>query len=193
MKLLNNTKRRFVCIIAIIVLSSIVLASCGPQRVTTQVKPKPTAHPTPTPISTGVPIDRVPSTPTPTPIVLPNVPTLGIDGTPPNGYPAIPWLRISYPSCGAGGNVSGSALKNRILHYHLLGIHILLIVCQVQDGPALFQTNWLNDAAQGGADAVQCGNEEMKINTFTTYIPPADFARFYDLCQRAVHAVRPDV
>ena len=193
MKLLNNTQRKFVCIIAIIVLSSIVLASCGPQRITNQAKPRPTAGRNPTPIATGVPIDRVPSTPTPTPIVLPNVPTLGIDGTPPNGYPGIPWLRLSYPSCGAAGNVSGSALKNRILHYHLLGIHILLIVCQVQDGPALFQTKWLNDAAQGGADAVQCGNEEMKINTFTTYIPPADFARFYDLCQRAVHAVRPDV
>ena len=138
-------------------------------------------------------MNHAPATMTPTPIVLPNVPTLGIDGSPQNGYPGIPWLRLSYPSCGLYGNVSGSALKNRILHYHILGIHVLLIVCQVHDGPALFQTNWLNDAAQGGADAVQCGNEQMKINTFTTYIPPADFARFYDLCQQAVHAVRPGI
>ncbi len=46
---------------------------------------------------------------------------------------------------------------------------------------------------EGGADVVQCGNEQMKLNTFTIYIPPADFARFYDLCQRAVHAVRPNI
>ena len=51
----------------------------------------------------------------------------------------------------------------------------------------------MNDAAQGGADAVQCGNEQMKAGRYNSYIPPAIFARFFYLCQRAIHLVRPEV
>ncbi len=29
------------------------------------------------------------------------------------------------------------------------------------------------------------------MNAFTTYIPPADFARYFDLCERMMHAVHP--
>jgi hypothetical protein len=73
-----------------------------------------------------------------------------------------------------------------------MGIHVLLITCQpAPSGPRLFNTQQLADVAQGGADAVQCGNEQMKIDPFTTYLTPSDFARYYDLCARAVHAVQP--
>jgi hypothetical protein len=51
----------------------------------------------------------------------------------------------------------------------------------------------INDVAQAGADAVACGNEEMKHNTYPTYVSPQDFARFFDLCERTVQAARPGV
>jgi hypothetical protein len=50
-----------------------------------------------------------------------------------------------------------------------------------------------NDIAQAHPDAVQCGNEEMKQDASVSflYMPPDQFARFYDLCERAIHAVNP--
>jgi len=53
----------------------------------------------------------------------------------------------------------------------------------------------LKDAAAGNADAVQCGNEDMKQDAAVSflYIPPDRFAHFYDLCERAIHTVRSDV
>ena len=115
---------------------------------------------------------------------------LGVEGTPGTTYSGIPWRRIGYPSCG-WTDFSGDTLKHVIQNYHEHGIRVLLVVCQPKD---LFNTQMLNDAAQGGADAVQCGNEQMKVDDPSVsflYVPPAKFARFFDLCQRAVHAVNP--
>ena len=87
------------------------------------------------------------------------------------------------------GNLRGALLKSTILHYHDQGIRVLLTICQQSTGPSLFDPAPLNDVAQGRADAVQCGNEEMKYDPpFTRYIQPADFARYFDLCVRAMHA-----
>jgi hypothetical protein len=40
---------------------------------------------------------------------------------------------------------------------------------------------------------VQCGNEQMKLGKFNTGVPPAIFAKFFDLCEQAMHAVRPEI
>ena len=119
---------------------------------------------------------------------------LGLDGDIGTGYAGIPWVRLSYPSCG-WGNLSGDVLKKTIETYHKAGIRVLLTICQGPDDARLYDTKRLNDVAQGQADAVQCGNEEMKLDPAVAflYIPPENFARFYDLCERAVHTVRPDI
>ena len=117
---------------------------------------------------------------------------LGVDANnPANPYPGIPWVRLAYTSCGAG-NLQGNTLKNTIQGYHSKGIRVLLTVCQRRNDNSLFDTAPLNDAAQANPDAVQCGNEEMKQDASVSflYIPPDRFARFYDLCEHAVHAVR---
>lgn len=109
-------------------------------------------------------------------------------------YTGIPWVRLGYPSCG-WGNLTGSALKTAIDNYHIKGVRVLLTVCQGPNDARLYNTAPLKDAAQGGPDAVQCGNEEMKDDPSVAflYIPPANFARFFDLCASAMHAVRPDI
>ena len=115
---------------------------------------------------------------------------LGIEGSPGTAYSNIPWRRIGYPTCG-WTDFTGDTLKHVVQNYHEHGIRVLLVVCQPKD---LFNTQMLKDAAQGGADAVQCGNEQMKVDDPSVsflYVPPAKFARFYDICQRAVHAVNP--
>jgi hypothetical protein len=118
---------------------------------------------------------------------------LGVDGDPHDSYPGISWVRIAYPTCG-NGNFAGKVLQSTIQNYHKKGIYVLLITCQTSSsGPRLFNTQQLRDVAQGGADAVQCGNEEMKIDPHTIYVDPVDFARYYDLCQSMVHAVRPGI
>ncbi|GAC1355813.1 MAG: hypothetical protein NVSMB38_36520 [Ktedonobacteraceae bacterium] len=117
---------------------------------------------------------------------------LGIEGAPGTTYSNIAWRRISYPTCG-WGNLSGATLKSTIRDYHNHGISVLLVVCQPQPSD-LFNKKIMKDAAQGGADAVQCGNEQMKTDDPAVsflYVPPDQFARFYDLCQHAVHTVNP--
>jgi hypothetical protein len=107
----------------------------------------------------------------------------------PSALPGISWVRLGYATCGADDS-SGAALQDIIHAYHSHGVHVLLTVCQPK--PAhLLDTSYLNDAAQGNADAVQCGNEEMKSGAYNIYITPQLFAAFYDLCQKAVHAVNP--
>jgi len=69
----------------------------------------------------------------------------------------------------------------------------MLSVCQWARDTRLYDTKNLNDAAQGGADAVQCGNEQMKFGPYNMGVAPAIFAKFYDLCQHAMHAVRPEI
>lgn len=119
----------------------------------------------------------------------------GVQSESDSDYPGIPWVRLGYPTCG-WGNLSGATLKNTIDAYHSQGIRVLLTVCQGINDSHLFDTAPLNDAALGGPDAVQCGNEEMKINDPSVsflYIPPDRFARFYALCEAAMHAVRSDI
>ncbi len=156
----------------------------------------------PQPPHKSVTIAKITSTPAPTPTLVPT-PTplpvenpsqvLGIQSGPGQNYPGISWVRLGYPSCG-WGNLYGSVLQNTIADYHRQGIRVLLTVCQGKDDASLYNTQPLQDAAQGGADAVQCGNEEMKQDASVAflYIQPQDFAKFYDLCQQAVHAVNPN-
>ena len=103
----------------------------------------------------------------------------------------ISWVKIGYPTCGVG-NQNGQALQNTIQGLHHQGNKVLLIYCQPLPSQ-LFNTNWLKDAAQAGADAVQCGNEQMKAGKYNNYVPPDKFARFFDLCQSAMHAVNSSI
>src|SRR5437868_2484371 len=117
---------------------------------------------------------------------------LGIQSDAQISYPGIPWLRLSYPTCG-NSNLSGQTLKNTVENYHSQGIKILLTVCQ-PDLSTILDPTYLNDAAQGEADAVQCGNEQMKNDPpFTRYVPPDLFAQFFNLCANSMHSVRPNI
>ncbi len=170
-------KKKFLIILAAMLASSMLLAACQSQsgRTTQQ-----TATVIP-PVASPSPSGFLPET------------VLGIQGeifTSPT-YPRIPWVRLSYPTC-VKSNLSGQVLKDTISSYHTKGIHIMLTYCQT-GGESLFDTNRLNDAAQGGADAVQCGNEQIKQSNATLYVTPERFARFFDLCQSAMHAVRPAI
>ena len=119
---------------------------------------------------------------------------LGIQGDAHISYPGIPWVRLSYPTCGSSPTTGtvGQMLKSTIQSYNNQGVRVMLTYCQTGSA-SLFDTNRLNDAALGGADAVQCGNEQMKQSTATTYVTPENFAKFFDLCQNAMHAVRPGI
>ncbi len=131
--------------------------------------------------------------PSPSPVGFISEKILGIQGdaTTSSSYPGIPWVRLGYPTC-VSSNLSGQVLKDTIKSYHQQGMRVLLTYCQTS-GDNLFATNPLNDVAQSGADAVQCGNEQMKQSATTLYVTPGRFARFFDLCQGAVYAVRPDI
>ena len=74
--------------------------------------------------------------------------------------------------------------------YHSQGVRVLLLLCQ-SPGLRLLDIKRINDVAQSGADAIACGNEEMKHNAYNTYVPPDSFARFFDLCESTAHAVNP--
>mgnify|MGYP001311055754 CR=1 FL=1 len=117
---------------------------------------------------------------------------LGIQSDAQTSYPGIPWRRLSYPTCG-NSNLSGQTLKDTVANFHRQGIDILLTVCQ-PDLSTILDPTYLNDAAQGGADAVQCGNEQMKNDPpYTRYVPPDLYAQFFNLCESSMHSVRPDV
>lgn len=117
---------------------------------------------------------------------------LGIQSDAQTSYPGISWLRLSYPTCG-NSNLSGEVLRNTIRDYHREGIRILLTVCQ-PDLSTILNPAPYQDAAQGRADAVECGNEQMKYAPpYTRYVPPDLFAQFFDICEGAIHAVRPQV
>ncbi len=164
-------KKKFLIILAALLAGSMLLAACQIQIGGTAQQPE--ASPPPA----GLLAEKV----------------LGIqeDASTSSYFPGIPWARLSYPTC-VKSNLSGQVLKDTISSYHAKGIHIMLTYCQT-GGDSLFDTNRLNDAAQGGADAVQCGNEQIKQSNATLYVTPARFARFFDLCQSAMHAVRPDI
>ncbi len=159
-------KKRLLLLFATILLGSLLLSACQFQLGTSQQTPLATP-------SAKFQMEQI----------------LGIQTDAQTSYPGIPWVRLSYPTC-VESNLRGQVLKDTIQSYHHQGIHVLLSYCQF-NGDDLFDTTKLNDAAQGGADAVQCGNEQMKQSTSTTYIPPERFAQFFVLCQNAMHAVQP--
>ena len=132
-------------------------------------------------------------TPAPSVVAFRPGTVLGIQGDAStiSAFPGIPWVRLSYPSCVAS-DLNGQTLRNTISSYHAQGMRVLLTYCQVS-GAALFDTSGPQDAAQSGADAVQCGNEQMKQSGTTLYVTPDRFARFFDLCQSAMHAVHPAI
>ena len=195
----NRSKRKILITGLLVLVASIVVATFaywvatgrilqGSRMATvTPVTRAATPTPIPTP-SPGV-------TPSPTPTVSPTAnpaKILGIDSIPPQMVSGLSWVRIDYPSCGQG--LSGTTLKNTIQSLHAQGVHVLLITCQPSNPTRLLQTQPLEDVAQSGADAVQCGNEQMKYNPpWNVYVPPDAFAKYYDLCQRLVHAVNPGV
>ena len=117
---------------------------------------------------------------------------LGIASDAQTPYPGIPWVRLGYPTCG-NSQLSGQTLQDTVNNYHRQGIHVLLTVCQ-PDLSVILDPTYLADAAQGRADAVQCGNEQMKNDPpYTRYVPPDLYARFFDLCESSMHKIRPKV
>ncbi len=190
----NSAKGKFL-IIAIIVLVCSTLVAAFAYRTastahrtpttTTTVK-KPSIGITPTILATTLP------TPTPTPTPLPLGPVLGIESNLSTTYSGIPWVRFGYPTCGVN-KLSGVKLKTAIADEHSQGVRVLLTTCQTK-GASLYDTKTLQDVADSGADAVQCGNEQMKYDPGnTSYVPPANFAKYFDLCEHTMHAVRPDL
>src|SRR5690242_11576444 len=147
---------------------------------------------------TPIPSAQLPTpTPVATPILLPvesSSKILGVQTDPSTPFPGISWVRLGYPTCG-WGNLYGDVLRSTIQDYHSRGIRVLLTICQGPNDSRLYNMQPLTDAAQGLADAVQCGNEQMKNDPSVAFlhIPPENFARFFDLCQYAVHAIRPDI
>jgi hypothetical protein len=188
----NNRNRKYL-IIAVIVLVCSTLVAAFAYRTATTAKVTPTA----TKIVKAPTIGITPTTqptylPTPTPTPLPLGPVLGIESNLATTYSGIPWVRYGYPTCGVNKR-SGNALITAIANEHSQGVRVLITTCQ-SNGASLYNTKTLHDIANSGANAVQCGNEEMKYDPGnTTYVPPADFARYYDLCKRIIHAVRPDM
>jgi hypothetical protein len=178
-----------------VLLTGILLASCGSgNTATTTKKPSPVAthtlQPTPTPIPTHEPTATPDPAPTYPPVVSP-ASTLGIVADTQHPFTGIPWVRLGYKTC--FGNTQGQGLKDTIAMFHSRGVRVMLSLCQWATDTRLYNTNIMNDAAAGGADAVQCGNEQMKAGRYNSYVPPAIFARFFYMCQRAVHLVRPEV
>src|SRR5690242_5474373 len=118
----NRSKMTFPTLFALILAASIVgvlFASCGtstPQS-SAQVTPTPT-YSAPTP--GGSP---APST-TPTPL-LPPVNPASVQGIASAlQLQGVPWVRVSYPTCGGGG-VSGADLQKLIASFHSHTIHVL--------------------------------------------------------------------
>jgi len=156
---------------------------------------KATPSPTFTPTATPSPTPTLPPTPTPVP-TLPTVSPAqihGVDDSANDSYPGLAWRRIAYPTCG-WGNLTGKTLLDTIQNFHKQGVRVLLTFCQGQNNN-VYDPKKLADAAQGQPDAVQCGNEEMKYDASVSflYIEPQNFAKFFDACSRAMHAVRPDI
>ena len=204
----NRFTRKALFIGAAVSLASLIVITAAYRIATshssspTSATPRPTATSTtkelPATATVTSGIQLTPQTPAPTgtpPYIVqtPNPATvLGIDSNPGQYFKGIDWIRLGYPSCGFG-NLRGAVLRSTIQNYHARGLRVLLINCQpAASGSRLFNQQQFTDLAQSDADAVQCGNEEMKQNALTTYVAPSDFARFFDLCVRAVHVTQPN-
>lgn len=200
----RNTKRRRLALLASLVLViSVVVVTIAYHLATPQAQNDPpakqlsttavTSSPTAASTTALTPVQTPPGiTPTPTQLPAPNpANVLGVDSNPGQYFAGISWIRLGYPSCGFG-DLTGAHLHTTMQDYHNLGLHVLLIACQpAKSGARLFNPQFFADIAQSGADAIQCGNEEMKQNALTNYVTPPDFARFFDMCTRAVHAAQP--
>jgi hypothetical protein len=195
----NRSKRRFLIAGILVLVASLLVATFAYRIAATRIsQASPIA--TSTPVTQAASPTQIPTpspgvTPSPTPTVSPTAnpaKILGTDGIPPKFVPGLSWVRIDYPTC--GGGLKGSTLKNTIQSLHNQGVHALVITCQSPNLSRLLNTSTLNDVAQSGADAVQCGNEQMKYDPpLTPYVPPASFAKYYDLCSRTMHAVQPGI
>ncbi len=191
----KNARTFWPAFLILFLVTGILLSACGSGGAAQAAVKKPTATPTATPIPPTPTPTPIPPTPTPTfpPTVAPSA-VLGINDNTgaTNRFSGIPWVRLSYPTCGKN-NLSGATLKNVIQTYHKQGMRVMLTICQWSAGTALYSTSQLQDAAQAGPDAVQCGNEQMKSGPFNMYVPTDVFARFFDNCQRIMHTVRPNI
>ena len=192
MKFSTILKKPVAILFLVLLVCSVVLGALAFRATTHGSAVMPTATPTAAGAANPTPTKKtaragLPSVQNPSQV-------LGVEGSPDTAYPGIPWVRLGYPTCG-WSKLQGKALKAAIQTYHKEGIRVLLTVCQRANDARLLDTKPLNDAAQGLADAVQCGNEEMKQDPAVAflYIPPDRFARFYDLCERAMHSVRPEI
>jgi len=194
MNLWNHGKRKYLIITVIVLVCSTLVATFA-YRTATTAKVLPTTTtiaktPTIGITSTIQPTYPPTSTPTPTPLPLGSV--QGIESNLLTTFSGIPWVRFGYPTCGVNKLV-GDALRTAIANEHSQGVSVLIATCQTK-GASLYDTKTLQDVAVSGANAVQCGNEQMKYDPGnTSYVPPADFARYFDLCEHTMHAVRPDM
>ena len=187
MKIFIDKAKKPSSLILIIVLIGSILLTTLAYKLVVLAKPQATSPGLTTPVAT-TPVGALPAEP---PVQNPSE-ILGIDAKPTTNHTGIYWVRIGYTNCGSG-NLQGSLLKNTIEMFHRQGTRVLLTFCQ--EGTHLFDTAPLFDASQGQPDAVQCGNEEMKNDPSVAFlhVSPENFARFYDLCQYEVHAIRPDI
>lgn len=191
--ILNVLKKPASVTLIVVVVIGVVLAafvyrlvSASPEQVqATQLPAKQASSPTPI----------AHASPTAASLILPvqdRSKILGIAGGSETDYTGIPWVRLSHPSCG-WGDLHGNVLKQTIQRYHHQGIRVLFSICQ-SNNKSLLDTAKFDDAAQAYPDAVQCGNEQMKQDTSVSflYVPPAQFAKFYDLCEKSIHKVRAE-
>ncbi|MFL5624510.1 MAG: hypothetical protein ACJ788_02835 [Ktedonobacteraceae bacterium] len=191
MHLQEGLKRTALILLTLAALGSMLLAACGDPPGTTAAQKTPAHTPTPTPTPTQDPTPTLIPTPT-FPPPVPSSRVLGIVADPQHPFQGIPWVRISYSTCGNRA-VKGEVVKKEVNQFHSQGVRVMLSVCQWAKDTRLYNTSILNDAAQAGADAVQCGNEQMKAGYYNMYVPPEIFAKFFDLCQRTMHSVRSEI
>jgi hypothetical protein len=192
---LRNIKRSTLLIAALVIVSSLALGGLAyrlalPTNSAGDRRPSPGVA-TQSPVTPSVALTPGPTV-TPTPLPTANPATIrGIDGQNAAAMAGISWVRFGARSCGPAG-LQGEALRTSIRSMHAMGIHVLLTLCQPGAGPPqLYDQTIIQDAASAGADAVQCGNEQMKQSTMTLYVTPERFARFYDLCAQAVQTLDP--
>ncbi len=188
---LKDIKTSAMIVFVVVLLGSFFLATLSYHLLVTTT-PTVTAATSTVPVATTPPVVVTTTSTANYPPPVPPASVLGIVADAQTAFESIPWVRLGYYTCGTN-NVQGDVLKKTVESYHRQGVRVLLSVCQWATDTGLFDTKILNDAAQGGSDAVQCGNEEMKSGAFNRYITPQNFARFFDLCERVMHAVRPEI
>ena len=191
---LREIKSGFLITFAVVLIASFALADVSYTILvntrTAQIKSIASAL-TPTPVATVLqPTVTGSGVPTYPPLVSPAT-VHGVVADTQIPFQGIPWVRVSYTTC--VGSAKGAALKHTVAQFHSMGVRVMLSLCQWATDSRLYDTSIMNDAAQAGADAVQCGNEQMKAGQFNRYVPPNIFAKFFDLCGQAMHAVRPGV